>query len=94
MTAFVIRFRESVPIPVNAQIQIDYPPQITENSIYTGCQLSNNYTFTSCTFNTVSQTIIIKNVTDVLIEANTQFQITLYGLVTSMKAAATQSFQV
>ena len=37
MTAYVIRFRENVPIPVNAMMEIVYPSQLTENEIYTGC---------------------------------------------------------
>jgi hypothetical protein len=37
MTAYVIRFRENVPIPVNAMMEIVYPSQLTENEIYVGC---------------------------------------------------------
>jgi hypothetical protein len=92
MTAYTFTLAGDVPIPVGAQMLIRYPNQITVNSVFTGCQLSNKYPETQCIFGDGTNTVTITEVTNVVIAPGTMFQVTLYGLINSQFAAATDSF--
>ena len=73
MTAFTFTFVVDIRIPPNAKIVVKYPPQITANPIYTGCQLSNKNPDTACDFDTDKQQVVITAVTSTNIEAGTIF---------------------
>ena len=95
MTAFTLTFRSAdTPIPRNAVIEITYPDQITSDQRFTGCLLSNKNPSTRCEFDPNKNFMTISNVTDVQIEAGTVFTVTLYGLINSKFAKATDSFEI
>ncbi len=54
--------------------------------------LANKYLDTTCEFKTDKSTITITKVTGTQIEAGSSFWVTLYGLVNSKLAAATDTF--
>ena len=95
LTTVSFTFTASMQLPVNTQMIITYPQQLGFNESYQGCLVSNKDSATQCEFDNETLSVNITQVnSQVVIDAGTVVQVTLYGLVNSLKAAPTDSFTI
>lgn len=93
MTPFTFTFTLENALPTSAQIEVRYPTQIDLDTSYLACVVSLGGTVT-CTADTKSRKILASSVNTYPIAQGTNYTLTVYGLINSKYAAATDSFYI